>query len=160
MSQYISPPTPNAEDAVAKKHSTVSEAIDVACRMGAHRTILTHFSQRYPALSPLPEDVSGRVLVAFDLLSVSFSNLRWAHNPHPHAHTRPHPHPRPLNFPHPHLRWAPHSVPVLRCIFPPEEVSEDAVDAVDGEGGHAEGGGKLKAVEEAGAEVSGHDGGR
>ena len=73
--------------------------------MGAHRTILTHFSQRYPALSPLPTDVSGRVLVAFDLLSVSFSDLR----------------------------WAPYSVPVLRCMFPPEEITEENVE----EGGEA-----------------------
>jgi ribonuclease BN (tRNA processing enzyme) len=31
-----------------KRHSTVSEALHVAQRMGAYCTILTHFSQRYP----------------------------------------------------------------------------------------------------------------
>jgi len=34
-------------DALAKKHSTTSEAIGVAAVMGARRVILTHFSQRY-----------------------------------------------------------------------------------------------------------------
>ena len=31
-----------------RKHSTVSQAIDVATKMEARATILTHFSQRYP----------------------------------------------------------------------------------------------------------------
>lgn len=34
-------------DAIAKKHSTTSEAISVGVAMGARRVILTHFSQRY-----------------------------------------------------------------------------------------------------------------
>lgn len=34
-------------DALAKKHSTTSEAIGVGAAMGARRVILTHFSQRY-----------------------------------------------------------------------------------------------------------------
>lgn len=34
-------------DAIAKKHSTTSEAIGVGVAMGARRVILTHFSQRY-----------------------------------------------------------------------------------------------------------------
>lgn len=43
-------------DAIAKKHSTTSEAIGVGVAMGARRVILTHFSQRYqkiPSLSTL-----------------------------------------------------------------------------------------------------------
>jgi ribonuclease Z len=36
-----------AGDAVAKKHSTTSEAIGVGLAMEARRVILTHFSQRY-----------------------------------------------------------------------------------------------------------------
>ena len=36
-----------AADAVQKRHSTRSEALDVARRMRAHRTILTHLSARY-----------------------------------------------------------------------------------------------------------------
>jgi ribonuclease Z len=34
-------------DAIAKKHSTTSEAVGVGVAMGARRIILTHFSQRY-----------------------------------------------------------------------------------------------------------------
>lgn len=34
-------------DAIAKKHSTTSEAIGVGVAMGARRVLLTHFSQRY-----------------------------------------------------------------------------------------------------------------
>ena len=43
-------------EAVAKKHSTTSEAIGIGAAMGARRVILTHFSQRYqkmPSLSAL-----------------------------------------------------------------------------------------------------------
>jgi ribonuclease Z len=40
------------EDADKKKHTTVGQAIDVARRMRAARLVLTHFSQRYPALPP------------------------------------------------------------------------------------------------------------
>ena len=35
------------EDAVAKRHSTFTEALEVAKEMGARFTVLTHFSQRY-----------------------------------------------------------------------------------------------------------------
>ena len=37
-------------DAIAKKHSTISEAIGVGVAMGARRVLLTHFSQRYSKL--------------------------------------------------------------------------------------------------------------
>lgn len=36
------------EDALQKRHSTISEALTVAARMKAAATVLTHFSQRYP----------------------------------------------------------------------------------------------------------------
>lgn len=39
-------------DAVLKKHSTVSEAIDIGYRMNAKCIVLTHFSQRYPNIPP------------------------------------------------------------------------------------------------------------
>ncbi len=35
-------------EAIAKKHCTMAEALDVARRMRARRVLLTHFSQRYP----------------------------------------------------------------------------------------------------------------
>lgn len=36
-----------ADEALKKRHSTISEAIEVAQQMNAQRLILTHFSQRY-----------------------------------------------------------------------------------------------------------------
>eukprot|EP00775_Hariotina_reticulata_P009019 gene9019-9191_t len=39
-----------AHHAVSKRHSTLDEAISVAEDMNAYRTVLTHFSQRYPRL--------------------------------------------------------------------------------------------------------------
>ena len=42
-------------DAIQKRHSTRGEALAVARRMGAHRTILTHLSQRYRELHETPE---------------------------------------------------------------------------------------------------------
>ena len=47
-------------DAMAKKHSTTSEALGVGKAMGAKRVLLTHFSQRYqkiPSMSAMPADV-------------------------------------------------------------------------------------------------------
>ncbi len=41
------------QDARAKRHSTIHEALDVARRAGAARVILTHFSQRYPKFPKL-----------------------------------------------------------------------------------------------------------
>ena len=45
-------------DAIAKLHSTTSEAIQVGLAMGAKRVILTHFSQRYANL-PVMDTVGG-----------------------------------------------------------------------------------------------------
>ena len=46
-------------DAVAKKHSTISEAIGVGMAMGAKRILLTHFSQRYQKI-PTMSSVEGK----------------------------------------------------------------------------------------------------
>lgn len=70
-------------DALAKKHSTIGEALDVAHRMGARRVLLTHFSQRYAKL-PLVEKrttVTGAdqaVLMAFDQMRVKLGEFRKA----------------------------------------------------------------------------------
>eukprot|EP00887_Chlorella_sp_A99_P007427 scaffold2.g7427.t1 len=53
-----------AQQAAKKRHSTTAEALDVAQRMGAYRTILTHFSQRYPKWPegvPMPGDDDAAV---------------------------------------------------------------------------------------------------
>jgi hypothetical protein len=45
------------------------------------RTILTHFSPRYQKVAELPEGSdANKVMIAFDHLRVSFSNLEWAHS--------------------------------------------------------------------------------
>jgi ribonuclease Z len=43
-------------DALAKKHSTTSEALDIGARMGAKAVVLTHFSQRYQKIPVLQQD--------------------------------------------------------------------------------------------------------
>jgi len=68
--------TPLLEDAKAKQHSTTGEALGVGRRMGAYRTLLTHFSQRYPKVPPLDEVCAeGSAAVAFDLMSVDLADL-------------------------------------------------------------------------------------
>jgi len=63
------------EEALAKKHSTSSEAIQTGIDAQAYRTILTHFSQRYPKI-PIPDDsYTGRTGIAFDLMTVNFADL-------------------------------------------------------------------------------------
>jgi ribonuclease Z len=77
-----------------KRHSTVSEALGVAREMDAKAVVLTHFSQRYPKVPPLPDlndlttegTVSNRlsdgaqrpVIVAFDFMKLSASTLQIA----------------------------------------------------------------------------------
>ncbi|EFQ26981.1 metallo-beta-lactamase superfamily protein [Colletotrichum graminicola M1.001] len=70
-------------DAVAKKHSTMSEALDVGYRMGARRVLLTHFSQRYAKLPLMerrttPTGADQAVLVAFDQMRVKLGEFRQA----------------------------------------------------------------------------------
>src|SRR2546430_2629168 len=48
-------------DAVAKKHSTTSEALGVGAAMGARRVLLTHFSQRYQKI-PVMDSTEGQDL--------------------------------------------------------------------------------------------------
>jgi ribonuclease BN (tRNA processing enzyme) len=57
-------------DAVAKKHCTVSESLDVGARMRARHVVLTHFSQRYPQLPTYSSTLADSVsfVSAFDLL--------------------------------------------------------------------------------------------
>lgn len=54
------------ERAVAKHHSTTSEALEVGRRMRAQEVVLTHFSQRYPRVPVLHPGQSRRYSVAFD----------------------------------------------------------------------------------------------
>lgn len=79
-----------AGDAVAKKHSTMSEALGVARDMRARRVLLTHFSQRYPKIPVVGddqaapaaggEDAAGdmSVLFAFDYMGVKLADFKKA----------------------------------------------------------------------------------
>ena len=60
------------EDAEGKKHSTVTEALDVARRMESKQTVLTHFSQRYPKVPPKMDhgDASSAAL-GFDMMTLT-----------------------------------------------------------------------------------------
>lgn len=69
-------------EARRKRHSTTKEAIQVAESMQAQRTILTHFSQRYPKFPEgIMDDSSGdsaaenSLMVAFDGMRVPFDCL-------------------------------------------------------------------------------------
>jgi ribonuclease Z len=49
-------------DAMAKRHSTISEALGIAVKMKAKRVILTHFSQRYQKLPTMENLNVGKFL--------------------------------------------------------------------------------------------------
>mmetsp|Transcript_6536 Transcript_6536/g.8872 ORF Transcript_6536/g.8872 Transcript_6536/m.8872 type:complete len:199 (-) Transcript_6536:48-644(-) len=63
------------DEAVAKRHSTTQEAIQTGVDAQVHRTILTHFSQRYPKIPVIDESYTEKTCVAFDLMSVKFVDL-------------------------------------------------------------------------------------
>ena len=69
-------------DAIAKRHSTISEALGVAEDMAARRVLLTHFSQRYAKgseeASREKESDHRVVLSAFDLMRVKLGEFRVA----------------------------------------------------------------------------------
>jgi ribonuclease Z len=63
--------------ATAKRHSTMSEALEAGARMHAACTLLTHFSQRYAAGPPLPDHAHGEhAVLAFDGLRLSLPVCR------------------------------------------------------------------------------------
>ncbi|KAH7162283.1 beta-lactamase-like protein [Dactylonectria estremocensis] len=66
--------------AVKKQHSTMKEALDVASKMGARRTLLTHFSQRYVKSETIKRDDAnaGKVLMAFDHMRVRLGDFQKA----------------------------------------------------------------------------------
>lgn len=67
-------------DALAKKHSTVSEALSLAKQMCARKVILTHFSQRYYSVPVIPSWAGGRVpvLIAFDMMRLRLGDAMTA----------------------------------------------------------------------------------
>lgn len=65
-------------EAQAKRHSTISAALDIGMQMNAKFTILTHFSQRYPII-PLLDDEKRHsdypYGIAFDYMKVKLGDL-------------------------------------------------------------------------------------
>jgi len=69
-------PAPGAdwrEVALAKRHSMTGEAVEIGVRARAFRTILTHFSQRYPKIPAIGASFTASTCIAFDLLSVNLA---------------------------------------------------------------------------------------
>ncbi|CAK7215560.1 hypothetical protein SBRCBS47491_002522 [Sporothrix bragantina] len=71
-------------EALAKKHSTMGEALGVGRDMGARRVLLTHFSQRYPKIPVFNASDNNnvaaemQVLVAFDQMCVRLGDFKTA----------------------------------------------------------------------------------
>ncbi|KAL8118657.1 hypothetical protein AgCh_016251 [Apium graveolens] len=63
------------EEAIARNHSTTSEAIEAGNSAGAYRIILTHFSQRYPKIPVVDENHMHKTCIAFDMMSVNLADL-------------------------------------------------------------------------------------
>lgn len=64
------------EEALAKNHSTTTEAIDVGSSANAYRIVLTHFSQRYPKIPVIDESHMHNTCIAFDLMSINMADLQ------------------------------------------------------------------------------------
>lgn len=63
------------EDALAKFHSTVSQAIEQGHKMNAKYILLTHFSQRYAKLPRIEQHLVQNIGIAFDNMEVVPSDL-------------------------------------------------------------------------------------
>ncbi|CAM6040517.1 unnamed protein product [Sphagnum compactum] len=64
-----------ADHAMRKRHSTVSEALDIGFRMAAEYVILTHFSQRYPQNVKIDVSKHKKAGLAFDGMVIRRSQL-------------------------------------------------------------------------------------
>ncbi|KAL6578843.1 hypothetical protein OROMI_009059 [Orobanche minor] len=62
-------------EAIEKNHSTTTEAVQAGESAGVYRTILTHFSQRYPKVPVFEEAHSHNNCIAFDMMSVNLADL-------------------------------------------------------------------------------------
>jgi ribonuclease Z len=62
-------------EAVAKRHATTSEAVKVGRDARAYRTLLTHFSQRYPKVPVIGEEFTESICLGFDLMQFTMSDL-------------------------------------------------------------------------------------
>jgi ribonuclease Z len=62
-------------EAIDKNHSTTGEAVASGTEMRAWRTVLTHFSQRYPKVPVFDESHRSCTCVAFDLMRIRMKDL-------------------------------------------------------------------------------------
>ncbi|XP_018589906.1 zinc phosphodiesterase ELAC protein 2 isoform X2 [Scleropages formosus] len=63
------------EEAKQKRHSTISQAIDIGMKMNAKFIMLNHFSQRYPKIPLISADSGDRVGISFDHMKVHFTDF-------------------------------------------------------------------------------------
>lgn len=68
-------------EAMSKRHSMTKEAVQTGVDARVYRTILTHFSQRYPKIPVWDHSFSARTGVAFDLMAVNFGDLEVMRTP-------------------------------------------------------------------------------
>ncbi|KAK9681702.1 hypothetical protein RND81_10G021400 [Saponaria officinalis] len=65
------------DEAVARKHCTTKEAIEVGetANVYSYRLIMTHFSQRYPKIPVFSESHMHDVCIGFDMMSINLADL-------------------------------------------------------------------------------------
>ncbi len=59
------------QEAISKRHSMTHEAVAAGREAGAYRTLLTHFSQRYPKIPVIDASFAASTCIAFDLMSLN-----------------------------------------------------------------------------------------
>ena len=96
-----------ADEARLKKHSLTREAVATGAKAGAYRTLLTHFSQRYPKIPVMDASFADSTAIAFDMMTLNLADL-------------------------PAL---PTLLPALRALFPEQAPPEDADDVAGVYGG-------------------------
>lgn len=63
------------EEAIHKRHSMTCEAVHVGKQAKAYRTLLTHFSQRYPKIPVCDPSFQESTCIAFDLMTINLAGL-------------------------------------------------------------------------------------
>lgn len=63
------------EEAVQKNHCTTREAVQAGQDARAFRTLLTHFSQRYPKIPVFGESFQSCTSIAFDMMRVNLADV-------------------------------------------------------------------------------------
>ena len=56
-------------------HPIPPQAVSVGARAGVYRTLLTHFSQRYPRIPVINKSYRHNTCIAFDLMTIRFRDL-------------------------------------------------------------------------------------